>query len=539
MQAEKWRVTEFVFHDPDGIKGVDCNITACFTAPDGKQLVRDAFWDGGDTYKVRFAPTQQGLWHYRVTGLSYGERQGTVECVPYAGDLPLYQHGFVKVGPQGKHFSHADNTPFFWLGDTHWQFAIKESLDTSNDKRFESQFCAIVDRRFAQRFNVYQCNFHCEFQPREGTPAYFTQDAGSFTPNLPFFQENLDAKMACLADRGFSIAIGLSWFFSILAEGAIPFYCMAVRYLNARYGAYPLIWTLAGETGGYMDALRSKLLDGWRQVALEIERVNTYHHLMTAHYTNERPFPTYFQGESWFDFTLNQSGHGDYPIDCRPFRQHRKAYPNTPFVEGESMYENVLTLEPNGRRRATPAMMRRVAYLAIQNGACGYTYGAQGMWHLQWEEPRPDEPSIGFGSFDPWYRAIDFPGADQMTILRDFYEQVQWSRLRPLDPGCLVTGGRGGIVLTFSADDLQALFMPSVTADAEMTTVVAYYAETNRFQVGFRTLVQPAYQAHWFDPGTGEYTLIDAQARPENGVWYAPVKPVEGDAILLLRAVAQ
>ncbi len=537
MNYELWRVGEWTFTDTNAPKAADCGITATFTGPDGTVMTRDAFYDGGDTFRVRFAPTKLGKWDYIVTGLSAGDAKGDIQCVPYSGDKDIFKHGFLKVGPQGKYLCHDDNTPFFWLGDTHWHFAIREKWDESNDPRFDSQFRAIVDRRAKQRFNVYQCNFHCEYQPQGDTPAYFTKNGNQWQPNVEFLQNDLDRKMAYLADSGMSIAVGFTWFFSILMPGADEFYKMAARYLIARYGAYPILWTLAGEVGGYGETMRPALLDGWRKIALEIQRKDDYHHLRTAHYTNERPFPTYYQGEEWFDFTLGQAGHGDYPIDCRPFRKHIKQYPTTPFIEGESLYENVLTLEPNGRRRATPAMLRRVAYLAMQNGACGYTYGAQGMWHIQWEEGANGPMDLGFGSFDPWYRAIDFPGADQMTIMRDFYESVHWHSLRPLDPSCFAANKSGGLVITFSAEDLQALFMPSALGSEDMSTVVAYYAETNRFPMGFRTLIQPKYKAHWFDPETGEYTLINDNIRPKNGVWFAPQKMTQQDAILVIRAV--
>lgn len=538
MTVQQWTTIELSYSDSHAKESAECGICAEFTAPSGRVILRSAFWDGGDCFKIRFAPTEAGQWRYTVHGLSSGEVSGTLEAVPYQGENAFYRHGFLKVGPKGRYLCHADNTPFFWLGDTHWHFAIREKWDESNDPRFDSQFKAIVDKRAAQKFNIYQCNFHCEYPlPVDSDiPAYFTETADGLVPNLDFLQNNLDKKMQYLADKGFGIAIGLTWFFSIFAPGAVDFYKAAVRYLIARYGSYPVLWTLAGEVGGYSASMREQSIALWREIALEIEKQDSYHHLQTAHYTNERPFPVYYQGESWFDFTLNQSGHGDYPIDSRPFRAHRKAFPSTPFIEAESMYENVLTLEPNGRRRATPEMLRRVAYLSIQSGACGYTYGAQGMWHLQWDEPNENEPGLGFGSFDPWHRAIDFPGAGQMTLLRDFYEAIGWSRLKPLEPSCFAPNTQGAVVITFSDEELQALFMPSVSADDDMTTLVAYYSSTNRFQVGFRTLTQPLYKAQWFYPATGEYTLIDDAVRPENGIWFAPVKPVAEDCILLLTA---
>ena len=297
-----------------------------------------------------------------------------------------------------------------------------------------------------------------------------------------------------------------------------------------------MIWTLAGEVGGYNAATRPVLMEKWREIALEIDRINSYHHLQTAHYTNERPLPTYYQDDDWYDFTMSQCGHGDYPIEKRTFKKHMEKYPCTPFIESEAMYENIKTLERNGRRRATPEMVRRVAYTAVQCGACGYTYGAQGMWHLQWDEPKEGGFDLGFGSCEPWHKVIDYIGADQMTIMRDFYESVNWPTLKPLDAGCFVANKEGGLVITFSDEELQEIFMPCVTADDDMSMLVAYYADINRFPVGFRTLVHNAYRARWFSPETGEYTLIADDIHPQDGCWFAPAKTFDQDAILVLQA---
>ena len=539
LELEQWRCGELTLRDAAAPHTVDCGIQADFTAPSGRVIRREAFWDGGDTFRLRFAPTEPGLWRYAVRGLQAGVQEGTLACVPYKGDLPLYRHGFLRVGPRGRYLCHADGTPFFWLGDTHWHFATAERWDESNDPRFPSQFRAIVDKRAQQKFNVYQCNFYCDAQQDQqpDTARYFRKAAAGWVPNLEFLQQDLDRKMDYLAQKGFTIAAGFSWFFSAFAPGAEEYYKMAARYLIARYGAYPLVWTLAGEVGGYMPALREASIAFWRAIALEVERLDSYHHLQTAHYTNERPFPSYYQEEGWFDFTLNQAGHGDYLIDGQPYRAHRAAFPAKPFVEGESMYEQVLTLEVNGRRRATPAMVRHIAYTAMQNGACGYTYGAQGMWHLQWDAQSQSQPPLGFGSFPPWHEALDFPGAGQMTILREFYESVGWHRLSPLPGQCLAAKPGGMQVAGLGDGGLFAKYAPYVLADEELRTVVAFYTDTNRSQAnGFATLSASSYTARWFWPATGEYTLIDADARPVEGVWFPPAKPAQEDLLLVLQA---
>lgn len=537
IELEQWICDEINIIDSTALHTANCGIYAMFISPSGKEYRRDAFWNGGNNFSVRFTLPELGKWSYCVYNTN-DTIEGVILCKPYSGKLDIYRHGFLKTGPQGRYLCHADNKPFFWLGDTHWHFALHEKFDESNDPRFESQFKAIVDRRVNQGFNVYQCNFHCEAAPREGTEdLYFTKQNGTLVPKITFLQNDLDKKMQYLANNGFCIAAGLSWFISAFAPDAENYYADAARYIIARYGAYPIIWTLAGEVGGYSAEMRRHCIEFWRKIAKIIEANDCYGHLQTAHYTNERPFADYYQNEDWFDFTLNQAGHGDYPIDVRPFKHHRTNYPSKPFIESESMYENVLTLEANGRRHATPFMVRRVAYTAIQAGACGYTYGAQGMWHLQWEAPAPNAPSLGFGAFDPWFVAIDFPGANQMTILKEFYESVQWHKLKPLSRHYILQGGANGYVITLNEDDLQSLFMPCCTADEDMQTIVAYYSESKTFRTrtGFKSLTCAVYTAFWFNPENGEKTIIDEHIVPDNGVWIAPYKPMDGDAILVVQ----
>ena len=62
-------------------------------------------------------------------------------------------------------------------------------------------------------------------------------------------------------------------------------------------------------------------------------------------------------------------------------------------------------------------MLRRVAYMSIQAGGCGYTYGAQGIWDVVWEKGRPN-PMALFNRFDiTWAEAIDGPGGEQMGYM--------------------------------------------------------------------------------------------------------------------------
>ena len=537
-KVEQWRVCEISLESTLDYKNpfLDVDVKAEFTGPSGRVITLLGFWDGDNNWKVRFAPTEVGVWKYRITSTNpedkgLNDKEGTVECIPYTGDLPIYKHGFLKVGPQGRYLVHDDNTPFFWLGDTHWTFVTEERLDESNCPKHTSQFKACVDKRAEQKFNVYQCNFRDgkDFSVFGRYVEYLIETEHGLLPDIEFIKSNPDPKIEYLADKGFVIAAGLSWGPAILGEDRLERYKLLAKYLVARYGAYPMIWTLAGEVPGYFGGeSETQMLERWREVALVIEKYNGYGALQSVHLANDRPFPQIYQDEEWYDFVMSQAGHGDFPLNASMYIECMQNHPGMPLVESESMYEGINSLESNGSRVVTPEMLRRVAYLCIQNGGCGYTYGACGVWELQWEPAKPGDFWYSWGSM-AWYDGLELPGAYQMTIMRDFYESIGWYKLRPIPE--LVTSS-----FQMKNPELRAHNAPSFTADDEMRTIVGYYPSTSAVPVTIRTLTAKSYTGRWFDPSNGEYTLIDDDIRPVKGRWTTPGKPGLGDLILVLTA---
>lgn len=531
MTVEQWRAGILSFESRADVENpfLDVTITARFTGPSGRVISREAYWDGGDTYRVSFAPTEVGQWRYVLeapeeTGLN-GET-GTLTCVPYTGDLPIYKYGFLKIAGRGGYIAYDDDTPFFWLGDTHWGFVSGERWSESNHPKMDSMFRDMVDRRCNQGFTVYQTNLRPE--PGLGNTHYWEDGKEGLLPDVQFYRSEVDKRMKYIADKGLVNALGFAWFMSALKDPQAM--KNLARYTVARYGAYPIVWTLAGEVAGYYPGTRKACIDAWREIALLVEQWDGgYHTLQTAHYTNERPFPDYYQDETWFDFTLNQAGHGDYVISGRDYFEHRKNHPSKPFIEGESMYEFVWTMEENGGRIADPAMVRHAAYTAMQCGACGYTYGAQGIWDTVWEK----DPNNEFiKAFNPhgvtWYEAVDGPAADQMGYLRAFYERCGFQELAPF-PACFQLKGAA------SESTGYDLFKPCVTANGDMSTVVLYFPpQTRSFDAEIRYLKNKPYSVSWFDPRNNAWLPVEEAIVPQNGRYALPRRPDLQDWLMVL-----
>ncbi|MGM9948034.1 apiosidase-like domain-containing protein [Floccifex sp.] len=484
MKIERYKTIRLSFTTQIEDPYFQCQLKAIFT--NGKtSIIRQAYWDGNQTMKIAFAPIESGTWHYVLESndSSLNGITGQIECIPYTGNLDIYKHGFIQVSEDKRYFTYADGTSFFWLGDTHWEFAYKEKWDASNHPDMDSMFKGMVDKRAKQQYTIYQTNLRSD--EIMGGDKYYWKDG---RPNISFYQNELDKRMEYIANAGLVNALGLAWFMSI--ENQVEKYKELACYILARYGSYPMVYTLAGEVAGYDARKRDLYIQEWEKVALFIHENDSYHHPLTAHYTNERPFACYYQDKEWMDFTLNQAGHGDYVIQAMDYLNYLK---DKPFVEGEAFYEFCSTLEENGTRLCDEDMVRRVAYLTIQSGGCGYTYGAQGIWDCVWEKGQDNAMEV-FNQFDiPWYIAIDGQAGKQMTFFKQFYLDQHFESLYPYQT---------------NSDPLNNPFgkkMPLITVSKDYSHWVLYYPASSRKSGEIKDMVPGLYHMQWFNPRTGQY----------------------------------
>jgi hypothetical protein len=534
--AEQWRVVEISFastknyeHPFDGVE-----LDAAFTGPGGIKIVRPAFWSGGNTWKVRFAPTVTGKWTMESSCSDKSNAKlhhvtAIVHCTAYTGNLAIYKHGFLKRSEDNRYFEYADGTPFFYLGDTHWIY-IHERFNSSNKEGVASQFKYIADKRVEQGFTVYQTEAIQHTHGQNSKLGGGNHDGADEEPfcnlrdgvdgkDMPGF-ENIDRKFRYLADKGLVNAnSAFIWaqdpaHYPIFTE---TYMAKLGRYWSARYGAYPVLWTIAQEIDKNMyKTYDSVTINKWFAAAEAIASSDDYHHPLTAHMENtsatvasdswwdKKPYHNWW-GIQWQDW-LN----ADITKVAKDFWFHE---PHKPSVLYESPYEDFWT-DAKGARG--------VGYMSFQSGIYGYGYGANGVWNDLYSVSPPDygtdyEMPVRYLN---WYDGANLPGASQLIYLKNFYTSLAWWRLIP------------------RFDDTSYAYFPdrsrSLLASDGQETCVVYFSNRVRATGTLKKLAADTYQAKWFNPRTGVYTEI-GDIKPTNNEWTIPSKPDTEDWVLLLQ----
>ena len=509
----------------------DVDATATFTGPGGAVIVRPAFWDGTNTWRVRFAPTVVGQWSMTTACTDPSNRglQGvtrTIQCNAYTGPYPIYQHGFLKVSPNGRYFVYADGTPFFYLGDTHWLY-IHERFPTSNIPGVASEFQYTVDKRVAQGFTVFQSEaIHIPqggIHTNADEEPYAVLTNGFSAADLPGFW-NIDQKFACIASNGLVHANGfITWAADPATFPAVfttNYMAKLGRYWAARYGAYPVLWTTAQELDPNMYGLYgTNTIHLWYAGAEAVATNDAYAQPLGVH-LQANGSGINSPADSWWG---NLPYHKWWPMQLQgeidgtilPYvESFWTNVPTQPIVLYESPYEDFWTTTDGARNDG---------YKAFQWGMCGYGYGANGIWNDLYEYADDDWGTAYYmpGYYLRWYDGANLPGAGQLTYLKNFYTALDWWNLTPRfnDPAW------GSFV-----DPNESL----LSSESNITYVVYFFGSGPNTGTLKGMASGLSYDASWFNPLTGVYTDLGG-ITPTNGQWAAPAKPTSEDWVLLVQ----
>jgi hypothetical protein len=117
----------------------EITLDGLFTAPDGTEMFVPGFWDGEDAWRIRFTPSQEGQWHYRLTAT---DERG--EGLPAEGSFdvtPSELHGWLQAGNwvnpaySGHYLVHHDGAPFYGVGHADALNILTDGFDVEDGVR--------------------------------------------------------------------------------------------------------------------------------------------------------------------------------------------------------------------------------------------------------------------------------------------------------------------------------------------------------------------------------------------------------------------
>jgi hypothetical protein len=411
----------------------DVDVDVVFSGPDGTTWKVPAFWAGGDTFRVRFAPPTNGRYTFTsvctdITDAGLHGQEGELEAAPYDGGTALYEHGRLRVARSKRHLEHVDGTPFLWLGDTWWMGFCKRIS-------WPGGFRTLAADRVAKGFSVIQiiAGLYPDmpaFDERGANEAGFPWETDYARINPAYF-DMADLKVDWLVNVGLVPCIVGCWGYFLPWMGVEKLQ-KHWRNLVARYGAYPTVWCLAGEatmpyylsTTKEEDARVQK--KGWTEIARYVRSIDPFHNPVTIHPT--RSGRDQVEDPSVLDVDMLQTGHGDrqsLPNTVKGVTEAHARTPSMPVVDGEVCYEGI-------GEACRQEVQRLMFWSCMLNGAAGHTYGANGIWQLNTREkpfgPSPHGMSWGH---TPWEDAYQLPGSAHLGLAKRFLETVEWWNFEP------------------------------------------------------------------------------------------------------------
>lgn len=488
-------------------------LSALFTAPSGRQLKINGFWDGEKDWKIRFMPDEKGKWAYRTmcsdtTNAGLHEISGSFECTENQNQHTIYSHGRITREKGNYHLNHEDGTPFFWQACTAWNGGLK-----STPEEWEHY----LTQRKEQGYNAIQLvgtQWRGCDQNSQGEVAF--TGSGRITLNPEFFQ-HFDEKMNRLNSHGHVAGLVLLWAlpFGTGMELSPGYYLpdreaiLLARYMVARYGAHQVVWILGGD-GKYF----AEMEDRWLHIGREVFR-DKPQGLSTLHPHGTSWIGEIYGEEEWFDIDGYQSSHGTAPRTVNFINQTIaggwKKNPPKPVINLEPCYEQI------GNRIFEDDVRNACYWSVFATPPSGITYGANGIWPWIREGEKPLNHRYTPGT-DTWDKSIELPGSKQVGYLGSFMRSFKWWDLLPAQELLLEQPGKEvynhHIAVLKSKDSKQ---------------ILVYFPR----KVEAKLILPPGstYRASWFNPVNNE--LIRATINSDGRILTVD-NPFEKDAVLVL-----
>jgi len=502
----------------------DIELDVIFTDPDGIEERVPTFWAGDNTWRVRYSASKVGSYRYNTVCSDSSNndlqgQEGKIEIKSYTGDNVLLKRGKLKVAEDKRHLEHQDGTPFFWLADT-WWMGFTERLKWAQD------FQLLTADRIQKGFTVIQIVAGLypdmdQFDERGANEAGFPWDRDYSKINPSYF-DMADLKIQWLVKSGLVPCIVGCWGYFIDFVG-VDVLKKHWRNLLARYGAFPVVWCLAGEAtmpyylapGDKRGELIAQAKSGWTEIARYMRELDPYHHPITIHPTDCGH--NQVEDRSVIDLDMLQTGHGGWnsmPNTVKQVIDSLAIEPKMPVFDSEVCYEGI-------GGSSLQDVQRFAFWSCVLSGACGHTYGANGIWQVNTKEkpygPSPHGMSWGNAT---WEDAHKLPGSAQIGIGKALLMRYPWWQFEPRSDW--VEGHA-------TKENVRAPYCAGVP---EIARVIYIPGSSGALVKGIESNV--TYRAFYMDPQSGDETDLGEVKPDGEGKWQSPKPPIFQDHILVL-----
>jgi hypothetical protein len=504
--AVTWQLWEHSFTSEkqydDPYRQVSLQVT--FHGPGDASFSSYGFWEKGDVFRIRAAFPSAGAWTWETScsdreNKSLHHRKGKVIVSSYAGTNPLYKKGFLKVSADRRTLAYADDTPFLWMGDTGWYIFVKSTPD---------EWKKYVDNRAEKEFTILQVlvsGSRTTLQDADGQMAFNNEQ-----PNDVFWK-SLEKKVHYANEKGLVV------FLVGLGAGGKGAYLPAMN--TAEFARY-LTGRLAGSFVVFSPSMDAHYDVRNDEVGLHLKEADP-RHLVTQHVGTDLQAAEKYHPKEYLDFTCIQSGHhsgrvGEAYDAARAWSSTLYVQPPAkPVINAEGMYDG----HGNDKGFHWREMdVRKIGWLSWLSGALGYTYGAGENKHSDIQ----DNGGVWLfntdtATFDYWEKAMNWNSAGQMTLMKRFFESVEWWGLRPAPE-----------LIKSPEDDPLKIMAAAKNENGDL--VIAYLPDNEAISLDL-SHVATGLRARWFNPVTGMCTT--AHGTGSNGK-KTFVTPGKGDWVLLL-----
>ncbi|MEA5258705.1 DUF5060 domain-containing protein [Arcicella aquatica] len=291
--VEQWGRFELTLkHKPNGNAFTDVNLKATFTSKDTAYTVA-GFYDGNDTFIVRFMPSKTGVWKYVTQSniAALNNKKGQLECIKATGN----NHGIVQVSDV-YHFKYADGKRYYPLGTTsyawtHMPNEVQEmTLRTLKNTGFNKIRMGVFPKNYdlvKEEPTLYPYVIK-EIKKDSTGKEIKVWDYSTFNPS--FFQ-HLEKRIDNLHDLGIQADLIIfhpydkgRWGFDEMPMEANLHY---IQYLTARLSSFQNIWwSLANE----YDYVKSKTDADWLTLTKAVIKNDPYRHLCSIHGSTAKYF---------------------------------------------------------------------------------------------------------------------------------------------------------------------------------------------------------------------------------------------------------